>query len=199
MSRFPTASPSRTLASDREAARRKPAHRKTIARGLLGAAAVLALLGSIATPASAAPGDTSVPSSTTANVEVGSVISLVGLTSSFLLSGLPGDTTSAGGAVSFNVETNNLAGYEVTVASPTGALVGTDPANTDTIQSDALSVEDSITGGYQPVTTAGVVVETHDSRSADGGDVYNHDYRIVIPFVNADTYTGELDYLATTL
>src|SRR4051794_39124207 len=86
--------------------------RKTLA--LVGTAGILAVATQL--PAAAAPGAHS-DAKTTANVGVNSSITLSGLTPSFTLNGLPGDTITGDGAVSYNVKTNNVGGYTIGVTA----------------------------------------------------------------------------------
>jgi hypothetical protein len=164
--------------------------------GLVGAATVATLVGAMGGTASAQTGDTS-PGSTQGNVAVTTSIALTGLTPSFTLTGIPGATVTGDQAVSMNVETNNLAGYAVTVESTLAALAANTSGNVDSIPIDALSVRES---GTTPFTALGgtVTVHSQNTRSASGGDSISNDYQIVIPFVNEDTYTTTLDYIATT-
>ena len=137
---------------------------------------------------------------TRATVVVNSAISLTGLTESFTLTGLPGATVSGDAVATYTVETNNLAGYVVTVQSRTATLDPTDAGNTDTIPIGALSVRETGTTDYTPLSeTVPVTVHRQTTRSAEGGDDLSTDYQVVIPFVNEDTYTAVLDYVATTL
>ncbi len=53
---------------------------------------------------------------------------------------------------------------------------------------------------YTPVSnTAPVEVHTQTGPSAEAGDDLSNDYQMTIPFVRSDTYTGTLNYVATTL
>ncbi|WP_375423218.1 hypothetical protein [uncultured Friedmanniella sp.] len=166
-------------------------------------AALTVLAAALATssvlPASAVPLTDS--DSTTANVAVSSVITLTGLTSGFTLTGIPGATVATLNAVTMNVETNNVAGYDVTVEAASDVLDPADTvANPDTIPIDALSVRENGTPTYTQLSdTTPVTVHTQDSRSDDGGDVIGNDYSVDIPFVNVDTYSVTLNYIATTL
>jgi hypothetical protein len=167
--------------------------------GLFGAAMGLVLAAGMAGPAAAEPG---IPAggSTTGNVEVGSSISVTGLTESFTLSGDVGATVSGTGAVSLTVETNNLAGYAVTVQSQTTTMAATAVGNTDSIPIGALSVRETGTTPFTTLSDAvAVPVHTQATRSEQGGDLLGNDYKVTIPFVNEDTYTVTLDYVATTL
>lgn len=182
----------------RSATAATPIQRRACVAGVAALATALTALSVL--PASAAPGETATDTSV-ANVIVGSVITLTGLTSSFNLSGIPGATVSLASAVTMNVETNNIAGYAVTVQAESDTLDPADTvANPDTIPIGALSVRETGTTSYTPVSDAvPVTVHSQGTRSADGGDTVNNDYQVVIPFVNADTYSVTLDYVATTL
>jgi hypothetical protein len=94
-----------------------------------------------------------------------------------------------------------VGGYAVTVQSRSATMVGTG-TNADSIPIGALSARD--TGGtYAPVAgpaaADGTPVHTQATRSAEGGDDLSTDFQVVIPFVNSDTYTATLDYVAATL
>lgn len=160
----------------------------------MGFAAIL-----VAGPASAQPGETD-EGSTTANVEVETAIALTGLTASFTLTGVPGATVTGLSAVTFTVETNNLAGYVVTVQSTTATLAPGVVTNLDSIPIGALSVRETGETIFSPLSsTSTVPVHSQAVRSAEGGDALSNDYQVVIPFVNEDTYTATIDYIATTL
>ncbi len=174
---------------------------RMVLRGLVGATAITALAVGMAGTASAAT-DTD---PTNAHVEVSSSLVLSALSSDFTLTGIPGATVEGLGKVVFNVETNNSAGYAVTVQSRTAVLAGTS-GNLDTIPIEALSVKESAgavnttNADYKAVSDATAKqVHTQDTKSASGGDALSNDYQVVIPFVNSDTYTATLDYVATTL
>ncbi|MEV5968233.1 hypothetical protein AB0L70_41085 [Kribbella sp. NPDC051952] len=168
-------------------------------RGLLGAAAVIALAGGGAGVAAAAPGAES-PGTTQANVAVSSAIALTGLTPSFTLTGVPGATVTGLGAVTMKVTTNNLAGYAVTVQSASATMDAAASGNADSVPIGALSVRETATTTFGALSsTAAQTVHTQSTRSAEGGDSLSNDYQVVIPFVNEDTYTATLNYIATTL
>jgi hypothetical protein len=162
-------------------------------------ATATALVGMATSPAFASPGETS-GGSTQANAVVLSSIALTGLTSSFTLTGVPRATVVGSEAVTMNVETNNLAGYVVTVQSESDVLAPSAQANADSIPIDALQVRETGSGSYSSVSdSTPLIVHTQDVRSAEGGDSIANDYRLTIPFVNEDTYSATLDYIATTL
>jgi hypothetical protein len=163
-----------------------------------GAASTLGVLTYAAAPAQA---DTDADS-TIVNVEVSSAITLTNLTPSFTLTGAPGATVTTGATpVTMTVTTNNFAGYNVTVVPRTENLTPAIPGSTDLIPSNDLEVDGPSQGGTYAHLTFGtpLVVATKATASAPGGDPIINNYRITIPFVRPDTYTGTLDYVATTL
>jgi hypothetical protein len=175
--------------------------RRGVRLGVIAASASALLVVATAGTASADPvTDTG---STTANVAVNSSITLTGLTPSFTLTGMPGDVVTADEAVGFTVETNNLAGYNVTVRSATATLVHTALGNADYIPIGALEVRETnlaTPGAFTPVLSTGTVtVHSQSTRSAEGGDELSNDYKVTIPFVNQDTYSATLNYVAGTL
>jgi hypothetical protein len=135
--------------------------------------------------------------STTANVGVGSSITLSGLTAAFTLSGAPATTQTGLSAVTMNAKSNNRTGYNVTVQAAAATLTGATVGNTDTIAVSALTVRNTTTGGaYTPLSnTAAATVANTTAKSAGGGDTVNNDYQMVIPWVNADTYSVTLNYI----
>jgi hypothetical protein len=154
-------------------------------------------LAAITVPATAAQADTS-SGSTTANVTVGSTITLSNLTPSFTLTGNPGDTPTAN--VSMTVTTNNFAGYAVTVQAVSDVLSPSIPGSTASIPIGDLDVRETTVGSYVPVSsTTPDQVHSQSSASAPGGDTVNNQYQMTIPFVRSDTYTDTLTYIATTL
>jgi hypothetical protein len=140
--------------------------------------------------------------STTVNVEVTGAITLSDLTPAFTLTGAAGTTPTTGGSpVTMRVTTNNFSGYNVTVVPAALNLIGAIPGNGDVIPANDLEVDGPAQGGaYAHLTyPTPLVVATKASASAAGGDVILNNYRITIPFVRPDTYTGTLNYVATTL
>lgn len=173
--------------------------RRLVLGGLIGATAITAATVGMAGQAFALPGQSDT-GSTTANVAVGSAITLTVNTPSFVLSGLAGATVTDLNAVSLTVDTNNLAGYAVTVEAAADVLAPTATGNTDSIPIGALSVEENGAGPYTPLSsTIATTVHTQAFRAAPGGDALSNDYQVVIPDVNEDTYTATLNYVATTL
>ena len=131
---------------------------------------------------------------TTATAEVASTITLTG-DAAFTLAGAPGaatDTTSA-----LNAESNNTAGYNVTVLADGADLVPADPvANTDVIPVSSLHVRNSADTFVVLDTETPVTVHTQAARSIEGGDALTASYQLTMPFVNADTYSGGLTFTA---
>jgi len=177
-------------------------HKRTghrVGRSIAGVAMAAALLSAFGGVASAAPGDTST-GSTTAHVGVESGITMTGLTASFTLTGAPGATITGADAVTFNVETNNVAGYAVTVQPAASQMTPALGGNADFIPIAALTVREGGTGTYTPLDDVNpVTVHSQNSRSVNGGDVLTNDFQIRIPVVNVDTYSATLNYVATTL
>jgi len=157
------------------------------------------MLGTIGGVASATPSTTS-SGTTTANAVVESGITLTGLTSSFTLTGTPGQTVTSAGAVAYNVETNSTTGYGVTVEANTPNMTPAIPGNTDVIPVSVLTVKETSAGSYQALSsTLPDGVHQQDLRSANGGDNLSTDFRMRMPVVNADTYSADLTYTATSL
>jgi hypothetical protein len=158
--------------------------------GVLAGAAALAAAVAPATPAQAQAEDT-----TDVTVAVAQVITLTDLTPAVDLAGEPGETVTVTDAVSMTVTTNNAGGYSVTVVPTTTDLTGATTG--DTIPFTDVEVENS-DGAFTPLDPgAPVTVHTQTTPSAAGGDTVTHDYQIDIPFVDADTYTGTVVYVAT--
>lgn len=177
-----------------------PLRGKRIVGRCLGTAAVVAaaVIAFPATQALAAP-VASVPGTTSANVDVSTAIALTGLTPSFTLAGLPGDTPTVNGAVTMTVMSNNATGYNVTVQAAGPNL--TDVAG-DNIPVTDLQVNNGFAGGtsgWVPLSsTAAVQVFSQATPSGNSGDNIVNDYRLTIPTVPNGTYTGTLDYVAST-
>ncbi len=139
--------------------------------------------------------------STTANVGVTGAITLTALTDAFTLTGIPGATVTTGASpVTMTVTTNNDAGYQVTVEPEDPSLVGTIVGNDDLIPTTLLKVRETGGSTFTALTPGTpLVVTTKTERSAEEGDTVSNDYQITIPFVQPDTYSGTLDYIASTL
>jgi hypothetical protein len=155
------------------------------------------LVSAAGAPAWAAPGDTS-EDTVVANVGVSSSITLDGLTPSFTLNGLPGDTVIGENAVSYTVNTNSAAGYTVTVQAAADELGAAEDTNDDVIPIENLQVRAADTGAFTSLSNTGAVtLRDQDSRSDADGDEYADDYQVAIPFVADDTYSVTLNYVAT--
>ena len=133
---------------------------------------------------------------TTANVGVGNVLTLSGLTAAFTLSGAPATTQTGLSAVTMNVKTNNRTGYNVTVQAAAASLIGATVGNTDTIPVSSLTVKNNL-GVYTAMSnSAATTVALTAAKSIGTGDTVTNDYQVVIPWVNADTYSVTLNYIA---
>jgi hypothetical protein len=162
-----------------------------------GGLTALGLLLAVGAPLPALAGTST--ANTTANVAVGSTITLSGLTSSFTLTGNSQTTAAQLSAVTMNVKTNNITGYTVAVQSASATLAGATSGNTDTIPIAALSTRETGTLPYSVLSnSAAVTVHSQATRSAAAGDTVNNDYSVAIPFVNSDTYSTTLNYTAAT-
>jgi len=163
-----------------------------VSAGMLGA------IGGVASAQTVDPVPT--PSGTTAaHAQVESGITLTHLTSSFTLTGAPGQTVTSLGAVGYNVETNNPSGYAVSIKASADAMVGAIPGNTDSIPVNVLTASDGSLDTYNGLTTSAQPFHAQGERSVNGGDELSTDFQMRIPVVNADIYTTTLTYTATTL
>jgi uncharacterized repeat protein (TIGR01451 family) len=125
-------------------------------------------------------------------------IALSGVSNSFTLTGLPDTTVTGNGVVTMKVTTNDVSGYTVTVEPAVGELVPQTPGNTDTIPIDRLSVRASGTSAFQSLLPgSAVVVHQQSGPSGVNGDAVTNDFQVRIPFVNNDTYSGTLEYIAS--
>jgi hypothetical protein len=138
----------------------------------------------------------------TAIVDVTSAIILSNLTPSFTLTGVPGDQPVDLDAVTFDVFTNNITGYNVTVQPEDAVLAATNSINTDSIPISDISVRDCCTIDWTPLDASSpITVHNQSDRSAPlPGDELSNDYEFntPIPDVQSDTYTDVIDYVATT-
>jgi uncharacterized repeat protein (TIGR01451 family) len=125
-------------------------------------------------------------------------ISITGLTDDITLTGLPNTTVTSNGAVTMTVTTNSTGGYVVSVRSSTDELTSADPLNTDVIPIEDLAVRGTGDTSFVPLSPDPIVVEDRDSATSPAGDAVSNDYRVDIPFVDGDTYTGTLDYIVST-
>jgi hypothetical protein len=162
----------------------------------LGATLAFTLPGPIL-PAISAQAVTS-SGSTVANVTVNSAITLSNLPASFTLTGIPGDTPST--TITMTVTTNNFLGYSVSVEAAAANLAPSIVGSTAVIPVGALAVRETTVGIYTPLSsTTPRVVHSQPTASASSGDTVSNDYQATIPFVRQDTYSGTLNYVATTL
>ncbi|OLF15228.1 hypothetical protein BU204_23250 [Actinophytocola xanthii] len=112
---------------------------------------------------------------------------------------MAGTTVPANSAVVHAVETNNVAGYLVTVQGHTANLAS-GPENADPVPIGALAVRGPGTAQFTPLNSARpVTVYSTPVPSAEGGDELRDDYRIGVPFVAGNTYSATLDYVASAL
>ncbi len=135
----------------------------------------------------------------TATTEIAArTLLLTDLTPGFTLTGLPGSTVTADGAVTMTVTTNSPGGYTVTVQATTTSLTAGTPGNTGVIPVGNLRVRESGTSAFFPLTnTQALVVHRQGTPSGPGGDAVSNDFQVQIPDVPSDTYSTSLDYIAT--
>lgn len=177
-----------------DAANSKHHGRRALTLGVAASAAIALFIGGIGGTALAAQDTTVV------HVGVDPAIALSGLTSAFTLNGAPGGTITENGAVTMNVQTNNIGGYSVTVRSETPTLVAGAVGNVDAILIDLLHVRETGTTTFQPMSNLNpVMVHLQGGRSVPAGDVISNDFLVDVPFVATDTYSATLDYVVTTL
>lgn len=171
----------------------------TARRTGLALAAGALLISAAGAPAWAAPGDISLPDSTTANVNVEGAISLTGLPASVELTGIPGALVESD-PVTYTVTTNNQTGYSVAVTPDDDELLPADTlANTEAIPIGVLTVREGASDGYTSMINGPKVIHTQPNKSAGDGDPLRSQYRITIPFANEDTYSVDLTYIATAI
>jgi len=166
-----------------------------------------------AAPSPVAPNLTSTPTeTTTANLAVNSAIALTGLTTSFTLTGLPGETAEADDAVSMNVLSNDPTGYTVqteatadnmtstvrtTGSNLTIPAIGAGPTAPGLEFRDGTGQTGTHVGTFTPVTLAYQTTDTATGLSATGGDTVSTDWEYAnIPVTNTDTYAVTLNYIA---
>ena len=123
-------------------------------------------------------------------------IGLSNLSSTFTLTGVPGDSTQQTAAVTMTVDTNDPSGYAVTVQPSTPTLAGS--GITAAIPVSDLQVRGTGQDTYQPLSaTTPTTIHTQSSPSASTGDSLSADYQITIPDITSGTYTTTLNYIAT--
>jgi hypothetical protein len=126
-------------------------------------------------------------------------ITLSGLTPSFTLTGLPNSTVGLDEAVGMTVTTNSTTGYQVSVQGTGGSMTPQTPNNASEIAIDQLRVRESGTSLFRSISASfALIVHQQSTASSPYGDAVSNDYEISIPFVDSDTYSTELEYVATT-
>lgn len=135
---------------------------------------------------------------TTASVAVQQVIAIT-VDGAFALDGVPGETAVTDPEVEFTVTTNEPDGYFVTVQPVDGEMVPPDAVeNPDVIPFGDLEVANADTGAFSPLDPdTPVEIYSQDTGSDPGGDTFTHAYQLDVPFVQPDTYTGVITYVAT--
>jgi hypothetical protein len=167
------------------------------ARIVCGAVLLLLGLGLAASEGGSAYA-TSSSGNTTANVAVASSITLSGLTSGFTVNGNINQTATNNNAVTMNVLTNNLTGYNVTVQAAAASLSGS-AGNTDTIPIADLKVKGPANAAFTSVSNlTALIVKAQVTASGASGDTITNDYQVDVPNVRADTYSVTLNYVAST-
>ena len=165
--------------------------------GFLSLAMAAASVGLVAGPASAAD---SLPEDGVIHVlvTVEEGITFSSTTEDIHLEGAPGENVdNSHYPASFNVLTNSINGYDVTVRSQSSVMEPVDPlVNSHRIPISALSVNDG--NSYVPLTTDAQTVWTQDTPSANLGDNRDHDFNLDIPSVKAADYSVTLEYIAST-
>lgn len=161
------------------------------------------LLGAAAVVAPAARASSAADIETRVHVLTGLTLSLP---ESFRVGGAPGVLSANRGSVVGTVLTNNAAGYTVSVLASSAGGLQPDPGlatGTGSIPWDRLEVREAGTGTFLPLREGEAV--TVGGRSTPSGDetgeadVLHHDFRLTVPVVDADRYTGVLTYTATAL
>jgi hypothetical protein len=136
----------------------------------------------------------------TIHVEVAGAITLTDLTPSFSLTGAPGSVETSP-PVSMTITTNNVAGYRVTVEPAGTALAPGTSGNADVISTDRIEVRGPVQGATFQSLDPGtpLLVATRDEASAADGDTVDNLFRLAVPAVRPDTYSGQLNFVVTTL
>jgi large repetitive protein len=139
------------------------------------------------------------PRCATATAVAARTLTVSGLTPAFTLNGLPDSTVTADGALTMTVTTNSPGGYLVTSQPASGELTGAAAGNTATIPIGRLSVRESGTSQFQPLSLdTPRIVHQQSAPSAPGGDAISNDYQVDIPDVASDTYSATLEYIVIT-
>lgn len=135
---------------------------------------------------------------TTANIIVGGAITIADLDESFDIEGFPGDEAQTDDPVTFTVTTNNATGFNVTVQPDAAELTPADTENEDAIDFADLEVELIDDPGTFVSLNPAEPVEVYNqgSPTGDEGEDLAHNYELTIPFVQEDTYSGSITYVA---
>jgi hypothetical protein len=141
-----------------------------------------------------------------ARVQVVTGITVSHLAESFRLGGAPGVVTANVGAMDVTVLTNNAAGYTVTVLAASEGGLQPDPglaSTTGAIPWDRLEVQETGASGFRPISEKESVTvggsSTPSGDEPDEADVVHNDFRLTVPVIDADRYTGVLTYTVTAL
>jgi hypothetical protein len=168
-----------------------------LVRNMAAAGATVAGLVTIGTAAPALASTS--PGTATATANVQASITLSGLTPAFTLTGAPGATATGAAAVTMKVTTNNTLGYTVGVQAAAATMTGATAGNTDTIPVSALTVKENTGATYTALSaTTAVTVHSQNGKSVSTGDTITNDLQMAVPFVNSDSYSVALNYIATT-
>ncbi|MFD1658785.1 hypothetical protein ACFSL4_11335 [Streptomyces caeni] len=169
---------------------------KALGTALVTAGAALVASGGMA---SAAPDAMRQEETRSVEAAAQPVVQIRSLTPSFTLTGAPGQTVTRTGAVLLNVFTANRTGYTVSVQANAARLTPVTPGNPDSIPVGELSVRETGTTPFLPLSnTSAVLVHAQTTPSNPRGDDLSNDYRVTIPFVRPDTYRVVLTYIAAT-
>lgn len=172
-------------------------------RVLVASGTAVVLLGAASVVAPAARASSAADVETRVHVLTGLTLSLP---ESFRVGGAPGVLSANLGSVEGTVLTNNATGYTVSVLASSAGGLQPDPGlagSTGSIPWDRLEVRESATGTFLPLREdESVTVGGRPTPSGDGtgeADVFHNDFRLTVPVVDADRYTGVLTYTATAL
>jgi hypothetical protein len=164
--------------------------------GRLFRAAMVTVMGAalLVVPVGAASADTS--GSVEAEIVIASGLLLVGLPSGVSLTGQPGDLASETVPFTYQVFSNDMAGYTVTVQAAEDKMYA---GSSDFITVDRLEVQDGAVTPSHSWTAmsslSAVSVYSRASRSETDGDNLSTNFQMSLPVVAAGTYTMTLDYV----
>jgi uncharacterized repeat protein (TIGR01451 family) len=133
----------------------------------------------------------------TSTAVVNSGITISGLTSGFTLTGPANSTVTAQGSVTMTITTANPAGYFVSVRAVGNPAAAT-PQNLDSLPLSSLSVRGSGTVFTPLSTQSALTVYSQNTATGPSGNAVSNDYRVQIPFIAADTYSTQLQYIVGT-